>query len=63
MSVVAVFKRRLQASEHGFTDQLDETTDITGLAILLVIVRYNCEKNLIELLLSMYRWSQGNACW
>jgi len=32
--------RRLQASEHGFTIQLDETTDIVGLAILLVIVRY-----------------------
>ncbi|GFS85155.1 transposase [Nephila pilipes] len=32
--------RRLKASEHGFTIQLDETTDIAGLPILLVIVRY-----------------------
>lgn len=32
--------RRLQVSEHGFTIQLDETTDIAGLEILLVIVRY-----------------------
>ncbi|GFT73459.1 zinc finger BED domain-containing protein 5 [Nephila pilipes] len=32
--------RRLKAYEHGFTIQLDETTDIAGLSILLVIVRY-----------------------
>ncbi|GFT28729.1 hypothetical protein NPIL_65821 [Nephila pilipes] len=32
--------RRLEATEHGFTIQLDETIDIAGLSILLVIVRY-----------------------
>ncbi|XP_067125519.1 zinc finger BED domain-containing protein 5-like [Centruroides vittatus] len=32
--------RCLQASEHEFTIQFDETTDIAGLVILLVIVRY-----------------------
>ncbi|GFT73168.1 zinc finger BED domain-containing protein 5 [Nephila pilipes] len=32
--------RRLKAFEHGITIQLDETTDIAGLSILLVIVRY-----------------------
>ncbi|GFT18772.1 transposase [Nephila pilipes] len=34
------FIRRLKASEHGFTVQLDETIDIARLSILLVIVRY-----------------------
>ncbi|GFS96884.1 zinc finger BED domain-containing protein 5 [Nephila pilipes] len=34
------FLRRLKDSEHRFTIQLDETTDISELSILLVIVRY-----------------------
>lgn len=33
--------RHLQASVHGFTIQLDETTDIAGLEILLVIYPWN----------------------
>ncbi|GFT34269.1 zinc finger BED domain-containing protein 5 [Nephila pilipes] len=32
--------RRLKASKNGFTIQLDESADIAGLSILLVIVRY-----------------------
>ncbi|GFU23892.1 zinc finger BED domain-containing protein 5 [Nephila pilipes] len=32
--------RLLKSSEHGFTIQPDETTDIAELSILLVIVRY-----------------------
>ncbi|GFU19983.1 hypothetical protein NPIL_495731 [Nephila pilipes] len=32
--------RRLKTSEHRLVIQLDETTDIAGLSILLVIVRY-----------------------
>ncbi|GFU21185.1 transposase [Nephila pilipes] len=32
--------RRLKASEHGFTIQFDETTDIARLSILLVIVSH-----------------------
>ncbi|GFT69644.1 transposase [Nephila pilipes] len=32
--------RRLKSSEHVFTIQLDETTDMAGLSILLVIVKY-----------------------
>ncbi|XP_017794405.1 PREDICTED: zinc finger BED domain-containing protein 5-like [Habropoda laboriosa] len=32
--------KRLKNSQHGFTLQLDESTDVAGLAILLVFVRY-----------------------
>ena len=31
---------RLKSSPHQFTMQLDETTDVAGLAILIVLVRY-----------------------
>lgn len=34
------FLRCWKASDHGFTIQFDETTDIDRLSIFLVIVRY-----------------------
>jgi len=43
--------KRLQTVKQGFTLQLDESTDVSGLAILLVFVRYIHEMNFSEDLL------------
>ena len=42
--------KRLQTVKQGFTLQLDESTDVSGLATLLVFVRYTVTDKIVSMI-------------